>query len=109
MNKEFKTHENYKYVLETNYNDKTYKTDAALRVGWEPEVSPFSKYYDKTFLKRCRAYDNNSKEFDIAMVFNMLKKSRFISDGEPDFITILESDKDKIKETDKKIITLKED
>ena len=97
-----KTHENYKYVLETNYNDKTYKTDAALRVGWEPEVSPFSKYYDKTFLKRCRAYD-------IAMVFNMLKKSRFISDGEPDFITILESDKDKIKETDKKIITLKED
>lgn len=104
-----KTHENYKYVLETNYNDKTYKTDAALRVGWEPEVSPFSKYYDKTFLKRCRAYDNNSKEFDIAMVFNMLKKSRFISDGEPDFITILESDKDKIKETDKKIITLKED
>ena len=43
------------------------------------------------------------------MVFNMLKKSRFISDGEPDFITILESDKDKIKETDKKIITLKED
>mgnify|MGYP004474369781 FL=1 len=104
-----KTHENYKYVLETNYNDKTYKTDAALRVGWEPEVSPFSKYYDKTFLKRCRAYDNNSKEFDIAMVFNMLKKNRFISDGEPDFITILESDKDKIKETDKKIITLKED
>lgn len=104
-----KTHENYKYVLETNYNDKTYKTDAALRVGWEPEVSPFSKYYDKTFLKRCRAYDNNSKEFDITMVFNMLKKTRFISDGEPDFITILESDKDKLKETDKKIITLKED
>lgn len=104
-----KTHENYKYVLETNYNDKTYKTDAALRVGWEPEVSPFSKSFDKTFLKRCRAYDNNSKEFDITMVFNMLKKTRFISDGEPDFITILESDKDKLKETDKKIITLKED
>ena len=104
-----KTHENYKYDLETNYNDKTYKTDAALRVGWEPEVSPFSKSFDKTFLKRCRAYDNNSKEFDITMVFNMLKKTRFISDGEPDFITILESDKDKLKETDKKIITLKED
>ena len=104
-----KTHENYKYVLETNYNDKTYKTDAALRVGWEPEVSPFSKSFDKTFLKRCRAYDNNGKEFDITMVFNMLKKTRFISDGEPDFITILESDKDKLKETDKKIITLKED
>ncbi len=104
-----KNHENYKYVLETNYNNKTYKTSAALRVGWEPEVSPFSKSFDKTFLKRCRAYDNNSKEFDITMVFNMLKKSRYISDGEPDFITILESDKDNLKETDKKIVTLKED
>ncbi len=104
-----KTHDNYKYVLETNYNNKTYKTDGALRVGWEPEVSCFDKTFDKTFLKRCRAYDNNSKEFDITMVFNMLKKTRFISDGDASLITIPESLKDKIIETDKKIVTYKED
>ena len=69
-----KTHDNFKYVLSTTYNNKTYDTEAALRVGWEPEVSCFDKDFDKTFLKRCRAYDNNGKEFDIEMVFTNLEK-----------------------------------
>ena len=100
-----KDNANFKYVLSTNYNDKNYITEAALRVGWEPEVSCFDKNFDKTFLKRCRAYDNNGKEFDIAMVFNMLKSTKYISDGNPDTIVIKETDKDKLVNTDKKIIT----
>lgn len=77
-----KSHANYKYVLNGKYNGKEYETASALRVGWEPEVSPFNKEFDKTFLKRCRAYDNNGREFDIDMVFNnMLEKTRYISDG----------------------------
>lgn len=96
---------NFKYVLSTTYNNKTYNTEAALRVGWEPEVSCFDKTFDKTFLKRCRAYDNNSKEFDIKMVFNMLEKTKYISDGNPDTIVIKSSDKDKLVDTDKKVIT----
>lgn len=100
-----KTHDNFKYVLSSTYNDKTYETEAALRVGWEPEVSCFDKDFDKTFLKRCRAYDNNGKEFDIKMVFDMLEKNRYISDGEPNIITIKESDKTKLGETNMKVIT----
>lgn len=100
-----KTHDNFKYVLSTSYNGKTYETEAALRVGWEPEVSCFDKDFDKTFLKRCRAYDNNGKEFDIDMVFNMLKKSKYISDGNPDTIVIKEENKNKLGTTDKKVIT----
>ncbi len=100
-----KTHDNFKYVLSTSYNGKTYETEAALRVGWEPEVSCFDKDFDKTFLKRCRAYDNNGKEFDIDMVFNMLKKSKYISDGNPDTIVIKEENKNKLGATDKKVIT----
>ena len=84
-----KTHDNFKYVLSTSYNGKTYETEAALRVGWEPEVSCFDKDFDKTFLKRCRAYDNNGKDFDIDMVFNrLLKDNRYISDGNSKTITI---------------------
>ena len=93
-----KTHENFKYVLNTTYNNKTYETEAALRVGWEPEVSCFSKDFDKTFLKRCRAYDNNGKEFDIKMVFNNLKNNRYISDGNTKTITIPESSKNLINQ-----------
>ena len=100
-----KTHDNFKYVLSTTYNGKTYDTEAALRVGWEPEVSCFDKDFDKTFLKRCRAYDNNGKEFDIEMAFTNLEKNRYISDGDPNTITIKESNKDKLVETNKKVIT----
>ena len=65
--------------------------------------------FDKTFLKRCRAYDNNGKEFDIEMNFKLLDKNRFISDGDKDIITIPEGSRDKLIETDKKIITYEED
>lgn len=100
-----KSHDNFKYVLSTEYNGKTYETEAALRVGWEPEVSCFNKDFDKTFLKRCRAYDNNGKEFDITMVFNMLKNSKYVSDGNENTIVIKESDKDRLGNTDKRVIT----
>lgn len=100
-----KDNENYKYVLEGSYEGKSYTTKAALRVGWEPEVSPFDKDFDMTFLKRCRAYDNNGKEFDIEMVFNNLEKNRYISDGNKDTIVIKESDSSKLNDMNKKVIT----
>ena len=100
-----KTHDNFKYVLSSTYNGKTYETEAALRVGWEPESSSYDKDFDKTFLKRCRAYDNNGKEFDIQMVFNMLKNTRYISDGNKNTITIKESDSSRLVDTNKKVIT----
>lgn len=77
-----KTHENYKYIINGSYNNIEYQTEAALRVGWEPELSPFNKDFDKTFLKRCRAYDNNGIDFDIEMILRILDKKRYISDGD---------------------------
>jgi len=99
-----KTHENYKYVINGEYNGKTYESLGALRVGWEPEVSPFNKEFDKTFLKRCRAYDNNGKDFDIEMVFRMLDKSRYISDGDINRIVTSNSNSDIINNTDMEVI-----
>ena len=101
-----KDNENYKYVLSSTYEGKEYETEAALRVGWEPEVSCYDKDFDKTFLKRCRAYDNNGQEFDIEMVFNNLENTRYISDGDENTIVIKESDITKINTSlDKKVIT----
>ncbi len=91
-----KEHANYKHILSGTYDGYEYKTEAALRVGWEPEVSPFNKNFDPTFLKRCRAYDNNGKEFDIEMVFKNLEKNRYISDGDIDRITVPSKEKDNI-------------
>jgi len=77
-----KSHNNYKYIINGSYDGVEYETIAALRVGWEPEVSPFNKDFDKTFLKRCRAYDNNGVDFDIEMTLRILDKNRYISDGD---------------------------
>lgn len=101
-----KSHENFKYVLNGSYDNYTYETEAALRVGWEPEVSPYSIDFDSTFLKRCRAYDNSGKEFDIDMVFKNLKNNRYISDGNKNTIVVSEKDKEKINDSvSKEIIT----
>ena len=81
-----KSHNNYQYILNGNYDGIEYETVAALRVGWEPEVSPFNKDFDKTFLKRCRAYDNNGLDFDIEMTLRILEKNRYISDGDIDTV-----------------------
>ena len=99
-----KKHENYPYVIKGTYEDYSYETEASLRVGWKPEVSPFDKNFDKTYIKRCRAYDNNGKDFDIEMVFNTLEKNRYISDGNSNTIVVPDSYIDKVIETDKKII-----
>lgn len=102
-----KSHENYKYILNGTYNGYEYETEAALRVGWEPELSPFHKDFDKTFLKRCRAYDNDGKEFDIKMVFTNLEKARYISDGDKNTIVIKEGNNN-INSSLVNVITYKE-
>ena len=72
----------------------------------EPEVSPFNKNFDKTFLKRVRAYDNNGKEFDIEMVFKMLENTRYISDGNKDTIVINSNNESKINSSINKEIII---
>ena len=93
-----KTHANFQYIVKGEYEGYSYETEALLRVGWEPEVSPFNKDFDKLFLKRCRAYDNDGKEFDIKMVFSNLEKNRYISDGDKDTIVIKETDESKLSD-----------
>ena len=70
-----------------------------------PELSPYNKNFDKTFLKRCRAYDNNGLEFDIEMVLNRLDKNRFVSDGDDKIIVTKKEKSDIINNViDRKIV-----
>lgn len=93
---------NFKYILNGEYNGNSYETISTLRVGWESEYSPFHKSFDKTFLKRIRAYDNNGLDFDIEMNFKNLEQNKYISDGNKDEVTIPSSGQNNIL-TDKKI------
>lgn len=100
-----KSHVNFSHIMHGEIDGYTYQTEAALRVGWDSEVSPFSRNFDPTFLKRVRAYDNDGEEFDIAMVFTSLEKTRYISDGDPDTIVVPEGMEDSVKDTTLEVIT----
>lgn len=93
---------NFKYILKGSYNNKNYETISTLRVGWESDYSPFHKKFDKTFLKRIRAYDNNGLDFDIEMNFKLLEENKYVSDGNKDEVTIPINEQKNIS-TDKKI------
>lgn len=77
-----KSHINFSHIINGTYQNYSYQTEAALRVGWEADVSPFVGDFDPLFLKRIRAYDNNGKDFDIKMAFQQIQNSRYISDGD---------------------------
>lgn len=83
-----KEHPNFSSILNSIDQNNSYETIATLRVGWEANPSCFSKNFDRTFLKRIRAYDHEGSEFDIEMNFENLSKTRFISDGNIDTITV---------------------
>ena len=85
-------------------DNKQYLTKAALRVGWEAELSVFNKDFNPKFLKRIRAYDNNGKDFDIEMNFKLLENKRYVSDGNKDIIVIREKDKDRLVSVNMKSI-----
>lgn len=96
-------HSNYEYILKGDYEGNVYETKAALRVGWEAEVSCFDKNFQPQFLKRIRAYDNDGKDFDIAYNFKILEEERYISDGDIDTIVVLDKDKDRVKDISKRV------
>ena len=98
------SHNNYNAILSGLYDNKEYITKAALRVGWEAELSVFNKDFNSKFLKRIRAYDNNGKDFDIEMNFKLLESKRYVSDGNKDIIVIREKDKDRLVSVNMKSI-----
>ena len=81
-----KNHSNFSSIMSGSYDGFSYNTVSALRVGWEADYSPFSTSFDKSFIKRIRAYDNNGVDFDIEYNFKLLESNRYISDGDKDLI-----------------------
>ena len=95
-----KSHSNFSSIMSGSYEGFDYNTISALRVGWEADYSPFSNDFDKSFLKRIRAYDNNGVDFDIEMNFKLLESNRYISDGDKNLIVFPEDKKDKFNNFD---------
>ena len=78
-------------VIEGEYEGNKYKTIAVLDVGWRPAYSPFDTLTDFNSLYRVTASEinvDNCGIYDYFTQYEQNKRERFISDGNPDVITI---------------------
>ncbi len=80
-----------KEMLEGEYEGNKYKMLAALDVGWRPDYSPFDILTDFTSLYRVTASEidvDNCGMYDYFKSYENNSRERFISDGNPDVVTI---------------------
>lgn len=78
-------------MMEGEYEGNKYKTIAVLDVGWRPAYSPFDTLTDFTKLYRVTASEinvDNCGIYDYFKSFEKGSRERFISDGNPDVVTI---------------------
>ena len=79
------------YAMEGEFEGAKYKHIAVLDVGWRPAFSPFDTDNDFTSLYRVTASEINVGGCGITDYFNQYadeKRNIFISDGNPDVVTI---------------------
>lgn len=78
-------------MLEGEYDGVPYKSIAVLDVGWRPAYSPFDTLNDFSKLYRITASEINVQNcgiYDYFKSFENNTRERFISDGNPDVVTI---------------------
>ncbi|HBV67762.1 MAG TPA: hypothetical protein DEF04_05975 [Clostridiales bacterium] len=78
-------------ILQGEYEGNGYKNIAVLDVGWRPDYSPFDILTNFTSLYRVTASEinvDNCGMYDYFRSYENNKRERFISDGNPDVVTI---------------------
>lgn len=78
-------------MLEGEYEGSSYKNIAVLDVGWRPSYSPFDTCNDFTNLYRVTASEtkvDGCGMYDYFKQFAENKRDKFISDGNPEVVTI---------------------
>lgn len=91
----------YPYLEAGNYEGVDYRNIAVLNVGWDPDKSPYHKDFNPLAIHRIRAselekYVKNVGLYDWLDLFDKGSRTRFISDGDPNAITIPENFKEAI-------------
>ncbi|SCG82614.1 polysaccharide deacetylase [Proteiniborus sp. DW1] len=104
----------YPYLQKGEFEGKSYENIAILNVGWDPSVSPIDKAFDPYAIHRIRASETKVDGvgmYDWLTVFDKNPERRFISDGNPDIVTVpkkFEEKVDKEKLGDKELYIYEE-
>ncbi|MFT9497735.1 polysaccharide deacetylase family protein [Anaerosolibacter sp.] len=108
----------YSYLEKGSYEDIQYRNIAVLNVGWDPYKSPYHKEFDPLSIHRVRASDLQQYVQGVGMYdwFKQFEKGnrvRYISDGDPEVVTVPENykeviDSSKIEDKELRAYTLTE-
>lgn len=91
--------EDFKYAMQGEYEGTKYHNRAILKVGSNPAPSPVNMKFDPLKLPRVRASEVKTDGvgmYDWLAVFDKHPERKYISDGNPETITIPETEKEKI-------------
>ncbi|HBV98468.1 MAG: polysaccharide deacetylase [Peptococcaceae bacterium BICA1-7] len=77
------------FVIKGNYQGVQYQNSAIMEVGWDPTVSPVSKKFNPLSIHRVRATGIKPVQADLDWwLQNLSRNEQYISDGNPDTVTI---------------------
>ncbi|MGB3368136.1 MAG: polysaccharide deacetylase family protein [Acidaminobacteraceae bacterium] len=82
-----------------NYEGVDYENIAILNVGWRPSYSPYSGSFDKYSILRVQSGDGKQQMRDYLDTYYNSPGLRFISDGNPNTITIPERRAEKLNQS----------
>jgi len=88
------------YLASGSWNGVAYKNIAILNVGWNPAPSPYDVKFDPAGIPRVRASETNVDNvglYNYLDYFDRHPEERFISDGEPEIITLPKEKKDTVQ------------
>lgn len=91
----------YPYLEKGSFEGTNYNNAAILNVGWDPDKSPYHKDFNPLAIHRIRAselqkYVQGVGMYDWLKQFDTGSLPRFVSDGDPDTVTVPEKYKEKI-------------
>lgn len=77
------------FVIQGEYQGVQYQNSAIMEVGWDPTVSPVSTIFNPLSIHRVRASGIKPVQADLAWwLQNLSRNDQYISDGNPDTVTI---------------------
>lgn len=88
------------YLVSGEYQEVQYHHVAVLEVGWDPYHSPYHESFDSSTIRRVRASETKVDGvgmYDWMRTFESGGRRRYISDGNPDIVTIPEERLDELR------------
>lgn len=83
------------FVIKGEFDGVAYDNKAIMEVGWDPAQSPFSVKFDPFSTHRVRSSGIDPVDQDLAWwLENMKRSNEFVSDGDPDTVSVPENYKD---------------